>query len=47
MEYRQLGTTDMRVSVIATGGYPFGPPLLTGEEGLAPTVEGFGPSAGR
>jgi aryl-alcohol dehydrogenase-like predicted oxidoreductase len=28
MEYRQIGTSDLQASVIGTGGYPFGPPLL-------------------
>ena len=28
MRYRKLGNTDMNVSVLGTGGYPFGPPLL-------------------
>ena len=28
MRYRKLASTDMNVSVIGTGGYPFGPPLL-------------------
>lgn len=28
MEYRKIGQTDLKASVIGTGGYPFGPPLL-------------------
>ncbi len=28
MEYRQLGSSDLRPSVIGMGGFPFGPPLL-------------------
>ena len=35
MEYRRLGSTDMEISVIAAGGYPFGPPLLTQDETTA------------
>ena len=35
MEYRRLGETDMRVSVVGAGGYPFGPPLLGREETAA------------
>ena len=35
MEYRRLGATDMDVSVIGAGGYPFGPPLLGQDETTA------------
>jgi aryl-alcohol dehydrogenase-like predicted oxidoreductase len=28
MEYRRLGSSDLRASAIGIGGYPFGPPLL-------------------
>ena len=35
MEYRRLGGTDMDVSVIGAGGYPFGPPLLGQDETTA------------
>ena len=28
MEYRQLGPSDLKASVIGVGGYPFGQPLL-------------------
>jgi aryl-alcohol dehydrogenase-like predicted oxidoreductase len=35
VEYRQFGSTDLRVSVIGVGGYPFGPPLLGQEETTA------------
>ncbi len=35
MQYRRLGGTDLSVSVVAAGGYPFGPPLLGREETAA------------
>ncbi len=35
MEYRRLAQTDLQVSVIGAGGYPFGPPFLGQDETTA------------